>query len=449
MDTPIYDFVKKYSKSGFSRFHMPAHKGVSNTFLGCEPFDITEIYGADNLFAPCDIIKKSEENASSTFDTKKTIYSTCGSTLSIQTMLALACCENKSGETPVIIAVRNVHTAFVNACTLLDIDVEWVFSEYSFKESILTAKTSPQSIEKAICKSKKKPVAVYVTSPDYLGNVADISGISLICKKYKIPLLVDNAHGSYLHFLEKSCHPIHLGAQMCCDSAHKTLPVLTGGGYLHISRDADDIFAKRAKEMFSLFSTTSPSYLTLASLDLCNKFLDEQIKDKLSELIPFVKEIKVILSKKFQVLKSEPLKIVLSTINSGLYGYEIADILRKRKIECEYADKMHIVFMISPITEVSDLIYLKDELINIRLPKISLERIEIPDFAYKKGMSLKKAYLSEWEKVNVELAFDRICGKTVFTCPPGIPVCISGEVVSMEIIKILKMYGINEIYVVK
>lgn len=75
MKTPICDFVSNYAKSDAARLHMPGHKGVS--VLGCESLDITEITGADELFAPDGIIAESERNASRLFGAD-TFYSAAG-----------------------------------------------------------------------------------------------------------------------------------------------------------------------------------------------------------------------------------------------------------------------------------------------------------------------------------------------------------------------------------
>ena len=122
----------------------------------------------------------------------------------------------------------------------------------------------------------KRPFGVYITSPDYLGGVQDIAALAEVCKDFGVPLLVDNAHGAYLRFLPQGGqHPIALGAAMCCDSGHKTLPVVTGGAYLHLGKNAPIQDEAAVRNALALFGSTSPSYLILQSLDKCNQVLSE------------------------------------------------------------------------------------------------------------------------------------------------------------------------------
>ena len=277
MNTPICDFVNKYAESEKARFHMPGHKGKG--FLGTEHLDITEIDGADVLYNAKGIIKESQENASKLFGSEKTLYSAEGSSLSIRAMLYLALLYAKqSGRKPAIAAFRNVHKAFISASALLDIETQWIYPEN--QSGIISCGISPQNVDVLLTGIEEKPAALYVTSPDYLGNVQDIAGLSEVCKKHGILLLVDNAHGAYLKFLPQDIHPITLGADICCDSAHKTLPVLTGGAYLHISENAPDILYAEAERAMSLFASTSPSYLILQSLDIANKYMSDGYKRK-------------------------------------------------------------------------------------------------------------------------------------------------------------------------
>ena len=266
MSTPICDFVRRYTQSEPVRFHMPGHKGVP--VLGFEPYDITEIDGADELFTASGIIAESEAQAGALFGAH-TIYSTGGSTLCIQTMLHLAAQYAVSkGQAPCILAARNAHKAFVNAAALLDIDICWLYPENN--GSYISCPITAEQVKSALQNGGKKSVAVYLTSPDYLGNTLDIQAIAEVCHQAGVLLLVDNAHGAYLKFLPQSRHPIDWGADLCCDSAHKTLPVITGGAYLHISHDAPSTLAQQAKASMSLFGSSSPSYLILQSLDAAN-----------------------------------------------------------------------------------------------------------------------------------------------------------------------------------
>ena len=215
MKTPISDFVKQYAASGKSRFHMPGHKGKS--FVGCESIDITEINGADILGDASGIIAQSEKNASDLFKSAHTFYSTEGSSLSIKAMLALIKKKSAKNERTKILASRNVHKAFVYACALLDLDVEWIYPNDI--SDLYSYHISPQELRAKINSLESVPNAFYITSPDYLGNMSDIKGLSEVCHEYNIPLLVDNAHGAYLSFLDESQHISAPRSRGCIDSS--------------------------------------------------------------------------------------------------------------------------------------------------------------------------------------------------------------------------------------
>ncbi|MBR6812647.1 MAG: PLP-dependent transferase, partial [Oscillospiraceae bacterium] len=229
-NTPICDFVRRYNEEKFLRLHMPGHKGEGP--LGVEALDITEISGADSLYEAEGIIRQSEEIASEIFGCR-TYYSAEGSSLAIRAMLYLALMQaKKQGRAPLVAAGRNAHKTFMSAAALLDIDIMWLWGS---GESYLACQIEAESLDKTLSECTVLPFAVYITSPDYLGNTLDIASLAKVCRKYGVLLLVDNAHGAYLKFLGR--HPIELGANMCCDSAHKTLGVLTGGAYLHIDNE--------------------------------------------------------------------------------------------------------------------------------------------------------------------------------------------------------------------
>ena len=188
MSTPICDFVRRYAGGGAVRLHMPGHKGCGP--LGCEALDITEIDGADDLFHPEGIIARSEENAGAVFGAH-TLYAAGGSTLCIQTMLHLTALHAASkGERPCILAARNAHKAFVNAAALLDIDIRWLYPETD--SGYVSCPITPEQVRRTLEKSAQRPTAVYVTSPDYLGNMLDLRGIAAACHDLGVLLLVDH-----------------------------------------------------------------------------------------------------------------------------------------------------------------------------------------------------------------------------------------------------------------
>ena len=442
MDTPIYDFVQNYIKSNTARLHMPGHKGVS--FLGCEAFDITEIRGADELYAPTGIIRKSEENATHLFGTAKTVFSAGGSSQSINAMLFLAYQKADKTHRPFVLAGRNAHKSFIYALAKLDADVEWLYPEAS--DSICSCIVSAETLERKINELSYKPFAVYITSPDYLGGMSDIASLSDVCKNYDIPLLVDNAHGSYLKFCEKDMHPISLGADMCCDSAHKTLPVLTGGGYLHIAKNDKYRFSENAVNAMAIFGSTSPSYLILQSLDLCNRYIDEKIKEDLSFCSEKCNEVKEIINKVgIPNISYEPLKITADLRGTDL---DFECILSANSIEYEYYDGGFAVFMLTPQNSDNDFVKLKKVFENIgKIKKSNFTDIQFPKA--ERVMTIRDAVFAESEEINVEKALNRICASPTVSCPPAIPIAVSGEKITEKHIKLFKKYKIKKIQVIK
>ena len=441
ISTPIVDFVSNYANSKTSRLHMPAHKG--NSLLGCEALDITEICGADVLYSANGIIEESENNATSLFKTQHTFYSTEGSTLAIKAMLGILK-KHTLGKTKVL-AARNVHKAFVYACALLDIDVEWIFPDKN--EHLCDCSITPERLRKTLQSIDEIPCALYVTSPTYLGKMLDIKGISEVCKEFGIYLLVDNAHGAYLAFKTPSLHPIALGADICCDSAHKTLPTLTGGAYLHISSSFKPYDKEEIRSILSVFASTSPSYLILQSLDMTNLYLSNDFQYRLcnteKEVTKLKEELKDI---GFESEESEPLKLVID--NCGYSGDFLAEHLRTHGVEAEYADCDTLTLMFSTENSALDFERIKTAFSLLspkKRPTVKRMTLSKP----KRIISMREAIFAPSERISVKNSLGRVCASPTVSCPPAIPPIISGEQIDQNAIDILLYYGIEEIDVVK
>lgn len=441
MKTPIVSFLKSYQEKSPVRMHMPGHKGAG--ILGFEGMDLTEIYGADELFEAEGIIKESEQNASSLFGCP-TYYSTQGSTLCIQTMCTILCQDAKSkGKTPKILAGRNAHRSFIHAAALLDFEIEWLYGNSDY----LSCKIHAEDLEKAIIESH--PTAVYLTNPDYLGNLLDIKSLAGVCKKHNVLLAIDNAHGAYLRFLEPSLHPIDLGADLCCDSAHKTLPVLTGGAYLHLSESLNQVWKNNVKHFMEYFSSTSPSYLIMASLDATNEVLDTTFKNSLSECIQRVDVLKnTLVQHGYTILSGEPMKITISTKEFGYTGNEIANLLMECDIYPEFYDSDYIVLMPSPYNTKDDLKRLETCLCGIDRKPILINKPPKLEQS-KKAMNVRQALFSSSITLDVSKSLGQVCSSVTVSCPPAILPVIPGEVISESSIEVMKYYGIETVRVVK
>ena len=438
MDSPIVKMLKEYSERDILRLHMPGHKGT------LDKHDITEVPGADSLFDPMGVIKASEENAGTIFGADS-FYSTEGSSLPIRAMIYLTTLYAKSlGKEPLILAARNCHKSFISALALTGTTVKWMIPQNG--ASYLSCPLSAEEVEKEI--EKSKPTAVYLTSPDYLGGMSDVEGISRVCRRLGVLLLVDNAHGAYLKFLNRSRHPMDLGADMCCDSAHKTLRVLGGGAYLHIAKNAPKVFKEHAKEAMSLFASTSPSYLILESLDRVNSELCDDYPRVLSSFVDKISAFnKKIALLGYTNISSEPLKITIDTRGFGYCGDELAKLLSESGVVCEFYDRDYLVMMLSPYMTDEELERLysalkaipKREIIKKQLHSYSLPRVDITP---------REATLSLSERLKVEECIGRTLASVTVGCPPAVPIIVSGEVIDEDTVKVAKYYGIEEFSVV-
>ncbi len=443
MNTPIFDFVQSFINKSPTRLHMPGHKGKGP--LGIEKLDITEIDGADVLYHESGIIKESQNNASTLFGSCKTLYSTEGATLCIRSMLALVrFYAEETGKSPVIVACRNAHKSFITGCALMDLNP--IFIESS-SQSLLSESLSVEDLSRFLGSQSELPTALYVTSPDYLGNVLNVKAIAELCHDKGILLLVDNAHGSYLHFLPDPCHPLDLGADLVCDSAHKTLPVLTGGAYLHISKTAPEPFLRYAEQAMTLFASTSPSYLILQSLDLCNAYLDSDYPEKLYSFCGKTVDLKKTLKQHgFHLIGTEPLKITVLTKPYGYYGTEFASLLKDQNLYVEFCDPDHVVLMLTPESGDEG-----SEKIVDAFSKIP-QRVPILEFPPKiprsdSVLTPRQSLLSANEILPLSQCEGRILAQPGVTCPPAIPIAICGERITKEHIKVFQYYGIEKLSV--
>ncbi len=438
MNTPICDFVKAYEAREALRLHMPGHKG------SIAQGDITEIEGADSLYAPSGIIAESEKNASFLFG-GQTLYSTEGASQCIRAMVYLASLHAKEiGKKPHILAGRNAHRSFLSALALTDTEVTFYSGEGT---SYLACEMTAHAIDAAL--SCGNYTALYVTSPDYLGNCADVSALSAVCKKHGVLLLADQAHGAYFRFLPKTCHAPDLGADLACSSAHKTLPVLTGGAYLHIGKNAPAMMGEEAKRAMMMFGSTSPSYLILQSLDQANAALSGHYRAALKETAEKVEDVKKVLRENgFLLAGEEPLKITVCPKSYGYTGDDVAAYLEEKNIISEFHDPDFIVFMITPETGEKGLCMLEKALIALpRKPEITEKPPRVAENIAV--LSIREAAFLPSEEIPAEESVGKILADASVGCPPAVPIAMCGQRISEEALEAFRYYGIRRCRVIR
>lgn len=435
MESPLRQYLEKLHNSRRARFHMPGHKGrgTLSPFDAACPYDITEIAGADSLFEASGILAQGEEATARVYGSKATLWSAGGSTLCIQAMLALVCREGD-----LVLAVRNAHHAFAHAAILLGVRVRWMLPQNRDRGGLYGAVT-PGEVEQML-KQYPQAKAVWVTTPDYLGGMADVKGLARVCHQRGVKLLVDNAHGAYLLYTHR--HPMQLGADLCCDSPHKTLPVLTGGAWLHLSHQVP-YTADQARQAMKLFGSTSPSYLILLSLEDCNGYLAGPGKEEFARLFQTVRAMRQRLEEQGVALlpmEGDYAKLTLDALAMGYTGKEITGYLDSQKMDWEYADDRFVVLMLSPSNAPQELAALEQALVSLPKRKPTAQE-QVPYSLPPRRMELRQAYFAPKEEVPIGQAVGRISAAAQSCCPPGVPVVMPGEEITPQVQKLLQKSG--------
>lgn len=444
-DTPLRAALDALLKKDYSRFHMPGHKGYDRTglFGGALRYDITEVDGADSLYHANGALLQTERCIAGYYGVRRSLISTQGSTLCIQTMLSLVRARGRT-----LIAARGAHTAAANAIALLDFDPLWLYPEHNGVTGVC-APVTPKQVEQALAEAKDC-AAVYLTSPSYYGVLADVRGISKVCARYGVPLLVDAAHGAHLKAAGLP-DPMGEGATMCAQSAHKTLPVLTGGAFLHI---ADEELAARAKDEMALFGSTSPSYLIMLSLDACIPYLETDAPAEFDILRERLQAItRLARDKGFTPVAPEgavldDTRLALCARELGYCGAELAAHFARCRIEPEYVGENTVVLLTSPDNTERDFARLREAISSVaptgRAVACVPERLR-PEQA----MRPRDALFAPREYVPLEQAAGRVAARNQSSCPPGVPVVLCGERISPEALPRLRGYGFDRIWVVR
>ncbi|OLS34167.1 aminotransferase class I/II-fold pyridoxal phosphate-dependent enzyme [Bacillus sp. MRMR6] len=453
---PIFEALIKHRNSRPTSFHVPGHKyGVllqhrpeeENYFKDVLKIDATEITGLDDLHSPDGIIQEAEELLAELYQVKKSFFLINGSTVGNLAMIMAACEQDD-----LILVQRNCHKSVLNALNLAKVRPVFLDPDFVHHWKIASG-VSLDTVEQAFSRFPSAK-AIILTYPNYYGLVSDLKEISKLAHLYNIPVLVDEAHGSHLIVGEPfPASAIQCGADVVVQSAHKTLPAMTMGSYMHVNSDLVSI--DKIREYLQMFQSSSPSYPIMASLDLARHYLSSYKKadcDFLNkEIARFKKELAVIPS--IEVLDfpskiGDLLKITIQS-KSGLSGFELQKLLEKEGIYTELADSYNVLFIfpllkenhVYPIDET--IMKIKRVLADIKIEHVREEMVMTIDTRISElAIPFSEMAKYETKEVPIDEAEGKVCAETIIPYPPGIPLLQRGEQITEEkIIHLNRLVG--------
>lgn len=450
-NTPLFSGLLNHAKKNPVQFHIPGHKkgaGIDpafREFIGDNALsiDLINIGPLDDLHQPKGIIKQAQDLAAEAFGADHTFFSVQGTSGAIIAMVMAVCGPNDK-----IIVPRNVHKSVMSAIVFSGAIPVFIHPEIDEELGISHGITN-DSVEKAL---KQHPDAkgILVINPTYFGISADLKKIVEIAHAHNVPVLVDEAHGVHIHFHDElPLSAMQAGADMAATSVHKLGGSLTQSSILNVKEGL--VSAKHVQSILSMLTTTSTSYLLLASLDVARKRLAtegqalidktirlaQSIRQRINQIEPLYCVGAEILGSK-ATFDYDPTKLIISVKELGLTGYDVEKWLRKKyNIEVELSDLYNILCIITfgdSDVEGDLLVKALKELVKEyehRTEKAEPIKVLLPDIPLL-ALTPRDAFYAETEVIPFKESEGRIIAEFVMVYPPGIPIFIPGEIITKE-----------------
>lgn len=457
---PIVDALKKAYDNPTYQFHIPGHTKGNGTLaefkklIGKKALAVDTTDEFDNLgtlHPATGPIKEAQELAAKAFGAKKTFFLLNGSTAG---NLALAMGLTKQGQK--IITNRNCHRSVLTGMIISGAEPLWLIPE-RFEDWGIWGNVNPDRVEELL-KTNKDVSMVWITNPTYEGVVSDIKSISAVCKKYNVPLIVDEAHACLWNFNNHlPTSALKLGADAVVHSLHKTGGSMSQSSMLHIAENSIlDVDA--VEKALKLLHTTSPSLMLLASLDAARANLESpRGRKQLQRAVSNAKYLRREIDKLEHIhqlkpdfgYKTDVTKVFIKA--DGLSGKRLESILEiDFNIEVESASDAGLLLLSNIGNKRSDIQYLVECLKKI-------DRTNYSDICYLENkkhmpmltpvikMNLREAYYSEKETIPKTEAIGRISAEIIAECPPGIAVLLPGELITESHMPYLTDYEFLEV----
>ncbi len=457
---PLVEALEKFYHNPMVQFHIPGHTGGQAAYtpfrelIGPRALSLDTTDEFDNLgtlHPATGPIKEAQDLAAIAFGAQKTFFLVGGSTVG---NLALAMGLTKENQK--VIVNRNCHRSILTGMIISGAEPVWVTPE-KLEEWSLWGEVEPENIEKAL-KENDDIAMVWITNPTYEGVVSDIKAISAICKKYDVPLIVDEAHGSLWNFNKNlPTSSLHLGADAVVHSMHKTGGSMSQSSMLHIAHNSK-FDVEKIEKAIQLLQTTSPSMLLMASLDAARANLESKRgKRQLKKTIQYAAYIRGKLSKLKGVQCLEPCEKYNRDITKifikvdGLSGKRLESILEiDYNIEIEAASDEGVLFLVNIGNSKKEIKYLVDcieKIVELKYSDIYYieKRKHMPMVTPQIVMKPREAFYSDKETIPKEQAVGRICSEVIAECPPGISILLPGELITEAHLPYLNEYKFIEV----
>jgi arginine/lysine/ornithine decarboxylase len=448
---PLFEKLKKHAEKNPVSFHVPGHKygmlitgNIESYYKEMLRLDATEISGLDDLHSPEGVIKEAEELLTQLYGVKKSFFLVNGSTVGNLAMIMAAVKENDT-----VLVQRNCHKSIINGISLAKANP--IFLGPVFDEDWGVAGGVSINIVKQAIEMYPHAKALILTYPNYYGIVNELEDIIKIAHCYNIPVLIDEAHGA--HFIGGEIFPpsaVQLKADIVVQSAHKTLPAMTMGAYLHFNSSLLSLVQVRS--FLQILQSSSPSYPIMASLDIARNYLAtftekdaDSLQSKVTDFRNELQQLKEIRVLTYKERIGDPLKITIQSA-TGLSGYDLQKLFESKGIFSEMADPYNVVLVFPllkgqmeyPIKEVIDCFRSALQSVNnTKMDKVKAS-FRKPDIS---RLALREDEIVQLEKVTVPLeeAIGKICAQLIIPYPPGIPLLFPGEIISEEAIDQLRL----------
>nr|WP_076780413.1 aminotransferase class I/II-fold pyridoxal phosphate-dependent enzyme [Lachnoclostridium phocaeense] len=448
-DAPIYEALEQFRRMRIVPFDVPGHKrGRGNPELSellgdrCVNIDVNSMKPLDNLCHPVSVIKAAEELAAEAFGAAHAFLMVGGTTSAVQSM-ALACC--KKGDK--IIMPRNVHRSIINALVLCGARPVYVNPDVD-RHLGISLGMKVEQVEQAI-RDNPDAVAVFVNNPTYYGICSDLRTIVEAAHSHGMKVLVDEAHGTHFYFGENfPVTAMAAGADMASVSMHKSGGSLTQSSLLLVGKDMHPGYVR---QIINLTQTTSASYLLLSSLDISRRNLALRGREafaKVAELAEYAREeINRIggyyafgdeLVNRDSIFDFDPTKLSVHTLDIGLAGIEVYDILRDEyDIQIEFGDLGNMLAYLSIGDRKQEVERLVSALADIkrRYQKDKTGMLSQEYIPPRVVMTPQESFYAPKEQLPIQETEGRICSEFVMCYPPGIPILAPGEEITDEIIE--------------